>query len=285
MATAWTSTGHTSPAKFLEHDDLDRLMSGLHGHTLLLIGHVEDQAFVMDRGPKLPPLLIDIREAIDKAVANEVLFLPIGCDSARAGAYYGFLKPITTSQVSFLLGSVPRGSINVGDLLRGFSTIGPISVDVGTLRRVLDIAAREDEASDGPPSLMIRLPFNTASGSEFHGYVTSWMKKNGTFFDRESLGWIGLIYRVSGGIIPLTVSICLIIVAAMLVRLQKSRAHLRAWARTISVMMFVFAVIGTLIFITCLAQIDFIFLMLLGLWLVNVCIGISGVEGSSSGVN
>jgi hypothetical protein len=235
MTKAWTSRGRTEPM-FLDHSDINQLMDGMSGKTLLLIGHIENESFVMERGGALPPLILNIPDAIRAAEARKVFFLPIGCESAKAGAYYGFQRPISTSEVAKLLQAIPGGRLKVGDVLAGFAALGDVFADVTKLHRFLEIVVHKKEAlynEEAKPVSVIRIPSAVGAPTDVDEFLSEWAFAHLSWYDKGRLAPIGAAIRANSSFITLVVGALLLLLSAFFGAIQRQRAHLRRWSKAI----------------------------------------------------
>jgi hypothetical protein len=187
MSQSWNN-GSRRPPRFLEHSDVDLMLSEFSGKTLLLVGHMEHRQFVMDRGGGQIPLKMDIPYLIEAAQRRGVFLIPIGCNSASEGAFFGFTRPILSGEVATLFASIPRNQMKVGDLLSAFNAIGSISIDAARMNQFLEITVHKTVRTNGESSevaiSVFRLPTSSNGNfSSFSAYYSDWEAKR-PFVDR-----------------------------------------------------------------------------------------------------
>lgn len=128
MTAAFAAEGtERQPPEFLHHDDIDRFIAGYAGGTLVVVGHIDGETFVASRKEQ-PPLVLDIVKMMRAAEAHRVLLVPVGCDSSRTKATFGFLREIGTAEVAKFLGALPKSEHTIGDLFAALAQIAPIEV-------------------------------------------------------------------------------------------------------------------------------------------------------------
>jgi hypothetical protein len=134
----------------------DEYFEGLKGKTVIVVGHVEGNNFVVrDINGKVSewhsvPLLIE------KAQAHGVFLVPVGCKSAEAGAPFGFMQDISTDQVADFLASLPIDKPSFGDLFQALREIGEIEVDFTRVEKYFEFAAIE--SPDTKPTTRFKVP-------------------------------------------------------------------------------------------------------------------------------
>lgn len=77
---------------------------------------------------KQPPLVLDIAKMMRVADAHRVLLVPLGCNSSRSPATFGFLREISTAEVAKFLGALPVAEHTIGDLFAAVAQIAPLEV-------------------------------------------------------------------------------------------------------------------------------------------------------------
>ncbi len=128
MTRAFAATGaKRQPPEFLQHDDIERFIAGFADKTLILVGHIDGPSFVAPR-EKQPPLVLDIAKMMRVADAHRVLLVPLGCNSSRSPATFGFLREISTAEVAKFLGALPVAEHTIGDLFAAVAQIAPLEV-------------------------------------------------------------------------------------------------------------------------------------------------------------
>lgn len=200
MSKAWTEKKRAKP-RLLAHQDIELLLSEFRGRTLILIGHIDGRQFVQEVGSGRAALRLDIPTLIDKAQRKGVFVVPIGCNSAEAGAHFGFTRPIHSNEVASLLRELPHDRISLGDLLAAFNVIGPISLDAGKLNEYLEVTVHKlISDSREEPIVVARIPpLSTQSNisAQFHVYQRAWEAENRPFLDSGPLAIWRFWYRTS----------------------------------------------------------------------------------------
>ncbi|MGO1002005.1 hypothetical protein [Lysobacter sp. CA196] len=185
-------------SRLLEHADVDRLLSEFKGKTLILVGHMENRQFVMDRGPGREPLALDLPGLLQRAVEQGVLLVPIGCSSANEGAYFGFTHPISASQVSTLLQAIPDRPMAVGELFAAFDGIGKIALDAGHSAEYLELTVGtvSELRGQGEAISVIRIPSGAAQTDEdFTDYFQQWEQESRPLLDKGVAGGLRTAVR------------------------------------------------------------------------------------------
>jgi hypothetical protein len=220
MSKAWKDKSRAEP-RLLTHEDIDLFLSEFTGRTLVLVGHIERRQFVQERGAGRPPLKMDIPTLIESAARKEVFLVPIGCNSAKEGAYFGFTRPILSNEVADLLRSIPSGQLSVGELLAAFNVIGSISVDAENFSQYLEItvhkAGIEGDKSYQAPVMVARIPSATSGTNipaAFSAYQSEWEAVHRPLLDRGMLAIWRVWYRDSP-ILTLFLSGLIIVWASM----------------------------------------------------------------------
>jgi hypothetical protein len=208
LTEAWTAPGRSAP-RFLDHVEIDRFLSEFRGKTLIMIGHMEHRGFLMHRRDGLAPLVIDLPNLLERAQKLDVFLVPIGCSSADQGAWFGFTRPIDTSEILPMLRAVPATNATVGDLMTAIGLIGVVTVDLSGLlsQGYVDVAARKKIIVGGEHVeanvVVMRIPWvliQSESGvmqtvQSFDDAATTWAKKNRPLYDRGVLRTWWSFYR------------------------------------------------------------------------------------------
>ena len=108
---------------------IDYYMSDLRGKTLIAIGHVDGDSFLM-RNNAGATMSLSLRLLSEKAVQHGVIVVPIGCKSSFAGAPIGFIQNIGTRSVAEFLGAILKPRPTVADLISGLMKVGEIRVNL-----------------------------------------------------------------------------------------------------------------------------------------------------------
>jgi hypothetical protein len=142
---------------------IDNFLKGYSGKTLLLVGHVEGADFVMRDADEKSAGSYNLPELIEKARANNVILVPIGCKTGEAGAPIGFMQNITTDHVQTFLRTLPVSSVTLGDLLVALQTIAPLQIDLAGASDVLELAVTDPGNED--PGVRAKVPLSLPRSS------------------------------------------------------------------------------------------------------------------------
>jgi len=206
MDAAWTRPGRRTP-RTLEHADIEAFLAQFAGQTLILIGHIEQRHFVQDRADGRPALRMEVPALLEAATRHRVLLVPLGCNSASAGAHVGFTRAIGTDEVAALLGAIPPGRIAVGELLSAFNAIDgrAVSIDAARLDAFLEVTVHRQRDSAGKgvvddTATVLRIPAPTApqgrsAPDDFATYLASWESAHRPVLDRGILRAWRAVYR------------------------------------------------------------------------------------------
>lgn len=223
ISTEWKKRAKGEPS-YLLHDDIDEFLRQHVGATVVLVGHVADRFFAMDRGPHHQPLMLDIPELTRKAAHMKVLLIPIGCNSAKAGAPFGFARPIATEEVAKFIQAIPVGSLSIADLLAAMGSIGPISVDPSRIAEQLDVVI---QTRDGREDVtMIRIPESAYAPSSYPSpvqgqtgyqqFTEEWIAANRPFLDRGPFAAVRTFVRHVRGAGIVSVGVAMGLLAMLL---------------------------------------------------------------------
>jgi hypothetical protein len=108
--------------------NVDSYLSSKSGKTVVLIGHIEGDAFVFSKSPGAARLTIASLQ--DSAKQYNVFLIPIGCQSDSAGALIGTTRNITTDEVANVLRSLPKRDQTLSEFLDSFKSLGSLTMDV-----------------------------------------------------------------------------------------------------------------------------------------------------------
>lgn len=206
MDAAWSGEGRAKPRR-LEHDDIDAFLTQFTGQTVILVGHIEQRHFVQERSEGGPPLRIEIPALLEAATRHRVVLIPVGCNSASEGAYFGFTRAISTDEVAALLRAVPSGRIAVGELLSAFNAIegNAVSVDATGFEAFLEITVHRrrdpaDASSQQDTVTVLRVPTGRpaqgqAPPDDFATYLATWESTHRPVLDRGALRAWRAAYR------------------------------------------------------------------------------------------
>lgn len=157
IVDAWGNRPVSEPPVF--QDLISDYLSARSGNTLLVVGHVQDRAFVVETQDG-KEARIDIGNLLIEARKHNVALIPIGCSTALAAAI-GFVQEIGTDSVSSFLKSFPQDNPLTGDLLSGLTTIGDVRVDINLAASMFDVQVYVDKS----PGISARIPYNLAASS------------------------------------------------------------------------------------------------------------------------
>jgi hypothetical protein len=199
MSEAWTEQGHLDP-RLLSHQDSSRFLSEFSGKTLILIGHIENRQFVQDRGAGQDPLRLDIPALIEQAQQRGVFLVPIGCNSAKEGAFFGFTRPIHSDEVAELLKAIPVGTLSLGAFLSSFNKIGSISIDAENFNQYLEVTVHKSTSAGDikdESAITVARYASPLRGSNppFSAYQASWESANRPITDSGGIGAWRASYR------------------------------------------------------------------------------------------
>jgi hypothetical protein len=68
------------------------------------------------------------------------MLVPVGCQSGKSGAPFGFIDNITTDHVVEIIRSIPSQQATVADLFSAFGKIGEIEVNINLTKSFLEFA-------------------------------------------------------------------------------------------------------------------------------------------------
>jgi hypothetical protein len=126
------------------------------GGTLIVVGHVEANSFVVSSANGETTADIPIPDLVKMAIENGVLLIPLGCEIAKAGAPLGFIHNINAGDIQEFLVSLPRDNATIGDVFVGLDKIGELHTDGSELVNILEVAVFQEYAS--VPATRIRFP-------------------------------------------------------------------------------------------------------------------------------
>lgn len=153
MKNAWGNR----PSSILPYDGLQHsYLSNLRGNTLIVIGHVEGENYVLDTS--LGKQKVSIKQLLIDAHENQVVLIPIGCRTAEAGVGWGFIEEIDTDTVSKFLENLPYEAPTVADLMKEMSKIGKMRVNIRDAANLFQVQAI-DRTTD-LPVIRVRIPYN-----------------------------------------------------------------------------------------------------------------------------
>lgn len=211
ISAAWKERGGGKP-HYLLQEDIRQFMQNQQGQTVILVGHIDGVKFVMDRGQDQAPLFIDIPEMLQAAEDNQVLLLPVGCNSAGTGAYFGFTRNINTIEVAKFIAAIPATAVTIGDVLAALARIGSVWVNAAGMADHLDIIVRQrdsDRNSEGErePISYVRVPVrfpvtattptSSAASANYEAFTAEWIERHRAWYDRGVIGALCREFRAA----------------------------------------------------------------------------------------
>jgi hypothetical protein len=211
IADAWRQRSDAPPLYLLD-TDVDAFMRAMSGRTVILVGHISGAHFILEPAKGGTPLLIPVRELYHAAEKHGVVLASIGCNSALAGAPFGFTRPITPTEVANFVAAIPRRPMTIGDLFVALGTIGVVHIDGTRMADHIDGAIRQLDDED-TPAVYVRIPGAAYAGvvamqsasagtgapvplaAGYEEFVEDWMAANLPFYERGVLGRLGWILR------------------------------------------------------------------------------------------
>jgi hypothetical protein len=153
IVEAWGARPRTEPP---ETDLLADYFSSRKGNTLIVVGHVEGDAYIFENknGTKIS---VNIKQLLIKAHENGVVVIPIGCSTANAGVGIGFIREIGTDAVSSFLRSLPGENLQTADLLNGLVKIGEVRVNIRDAADLFQVQVYDGESNR--PITRTRIPY------------------------------------------------------------------------------------------------------------------------------
>jgi hypothetical protein len=144
-----------------KHFDMNAYLEGQKGKTLLMVGHIENAHFVKRDPHGYLQASYSVPWLVERARFHDVLLIPVGCQSARAGAAVGFIKNISTDDVSATLRSLPRENPTVGDLLVSLRQASEIEINFPGSRNVFELAVMSE--ASGLATIRMQIPRTLAT--------------------------------------------------------------------------------------------------------------------------
>lgn len=137
---AWKSKNSSNADEFPNRlDAIDAYFQMHAGGTVMLVSHVDGDSFVLTDADGRTKASIPIAEVSASALKHNVFFIPIGCETAKAGAPIGFMEKINSSGVvKFLarLGDAPTFQ----SLFDAMAEIGTLHIDLTSGLPVIEAA-------------------------------------------------------------------------------------------------------------------------------------------------
>jgi hypothetical protein len=134
-------------------------LARLKGRTLIIVGHVDGDAYVFEDSSGVK-IQLHIKDLLIKAHQNGVVLIPIGCSTAEAGVSIGFIREIGTDAVSNFLRMLPQDKPKIADILGGLFKIGEIRVNIQDAADLFEV-----QVFDGVnehPVTRVRVPYGAA---------------------------------------------------------------------------------------------------------------------------
>lgn len=229
---AWRTRSGDTPS-YLLHNDIPRFLDTMRGRTVILVGHITDQYFAMDRGQGRPALMLHLPELIRTAEQYGVMLIPIGCNSARAGAPFGFTRTIDSIEVAKFVGAIARDSLSIADLLAAMGRIGAIAVDATAFADYIDVTLRP-AGTGGEPVSLVRIPVKgypssvannaqaTSASASYQEFTGAWIAAARPWHDRGWLAWVRSLVRMTPGAGLLSVALALAALGGLTRLLRRS---------------------------------------------------------------
>lgn len=233
ITEAW-NTRSDAPPSYLLSGDIDAYLAAMHGKTVILVGHIAEQYFAMDRGAGKAPLMLNIPDLLASAAQHGVLLVPIGCNSGKAGAPYGFTRTIDSNEIANFIAAIPRTAIQLADVLAAMGKIGTLVVDPSNFAEHIDIILRPKVYTYDEPHAYMRIPSSayarpaqaTPSAANvqpgYQQFTAEWIVANRPWHDR---GWLGAVRAF----VRHTRGTGLAVAALALLALQLGLRLLRRW--------------------------------------------------------
>ena len=186
----WRAKTGTNPDEFPDNANAIDAYFKLHsGETVILIGHVEGDSFVLtdERGASRSALLLRTLEA--SAKLHNVVLIAVGCKTAGAGFPFGLSDRIDALGVERFLSELGMAPTYF-DLLRSMSHMGPLALDLDRGLALMQTApilqqhANEVAFEPGPaepgmagrPGMFVRADLSSARGNAiFSGSSPRWI--------------------------------------------------------------------------------------------------------------
>jgi hypothetical protein len=227
ITEAW-NTRSDAPPSYLLSGDIDTFLADMRGKTVILVGHIAEQYFAMDRGAGTAPLMLDIPVLLASAAQHGVLLVPIGCNSGKSGAPYGFTRTIDSNEIANFIAAIPRTAIQLADVLAAMGKIGTIIVDHSNFAEHIDVILRPKLYTYDEPVAYMRIPSGAYAPSAanvqpgYGQFTAGWIVANRPWHDR---GWLGAVRAF----VRHTKGAGLAVAALALLALQLGLRRLRRW--------------------------------------------------------
>jgi hypothetical protein len=130
MNAALISKGRTRATLLENNAALDRLMAPYKGKTVVLIGHVVGNDFVIQRYSDDPGEKLNIPELQRAAARHGVDLLLFGCKTRDITPLFGFLQNIDEMDIARYLAALPAGPLKYADVYSALGRIGPVLIKV-----------------------------------------------------------------------------------------------------------------------------------------------------------
>ncbi len=165
---------------------IDQYLARVEGGTLIVVGHVEGESFVVQNRAGVAVASVSIPSLIEKAAKHHVLLVPLGCRTAAAGVPFGFIKNINTDQVVRFLQELPRVGMTVADIFSGLGRIAEVHADVSGVLNMFEFAVVEPATTE--PITRVKVEDRTGiavvvppSLADVGGSIGSWTSMSGGF--------------------------------------------------------------------------------------------------------
>jgi hypothetical protein len=117
--------------------------SGDPGRVVFIIGHVEGDEFVMRNFRDDVVARHNILTLMDSAKENDILLIPIGCNTADVGVPVGSTRNISTDDVVSVLRSLKEQHSKIGDVFRALEALGEIRVNFNMTSEIIEGIVRD----------------------------------------------------------------------------------------------------------------------------------------------
>jgi len=129
-----TRTNQKTDRLNLDERSLEAYFNVQAGNTVIVVGHVEGREFVLtdDEGHRAQS--IELSRMMMLSNRHRVLLVPIGCNTAAAGAPIGFMQNITGFNVASFVKQIPQAA-TVGNIVDEMQKVGRLHIaqEAGTL--------------------------------------------------------------------------------------------------------------------------------------------------------
>lgn len=161
----WRAKTGSKPDEFPDKlSAIDAYFELHRGKTVILVGHVAGDSFVLTNESGAASSALPIRALTATAKMHNVVLIAVGCETAATGFPFGLSRQIDAAGVQRFLVEL-GGSPTYYDLLRAMSIMGPLALDLDSglaLMRTAPTLSRKapDPAFDPAPveAFLTRVP-------------------------------------------------------------------------------------------------------------------------------